>query len=157
MKPFSELTVEEVLNLAIGVAQTNASRYRVWADQFLPYNDKVSSLLEELALEEEVSTDRLKMIYKQKSGKDSVAVDPQRIERIFNDEDADQNHFFVVDEDQGKRILLDALKTEFESFVFFKQAGLKTDDTNLAGVYDKLADFEEDHAREIRASLEEKP
>lgn len=153
MKSFSELTVEEVLDLAIGVAQTNSTRYRVWADQFRPYNDKVCSLLEELSLEEEMSTNRLKKIYMQRCGKSSKTPDPKRLEKIFKDDDTDQDHFFVVDDTQGKRILLDALKSEFESFVFFKQAGLNTKDASLSGLFDKLADYEEEHVREIKENL----
>jgi len=156
MQSFTKLSPEEVLSMAINIEGSNASRYSVWADRFRPYNPDVSKLLDELAEEEQIYQKRLSDIFKEKYGEKKVKSNPVRISKIVEDSSHDLDHFFVTDESMGKRILLSALKSEFETFVFFKQALLNTKDEKLAKLFNLLADFEEEHIREIRDSFESK-
>ena len=155
MKNFTNLSPDEVLAMAIGVEGTNAARYAIWADRFRPYNEDVSELFDELAEEEKLYQKKLMDIFTERYGNKKVVVDPERISKVVKDSNLDLEHFFVLDEKMEKGLLLEAMKAEFETFVFFKQALLSTKDPRLLELYNKLADFEEQHVNELKSSIEE--
>jgi len=155
MKSFTKLAPDEVLAIAIGVEGTNAARYAIWADRIRPYNEDVSELFDELAEEEKLYQKKLTDMFTERYGKKKVLVDPDRISKVVKDSNLDLEHFFVLDEKMEKGILLEAMKAEFETFVFFKQALLSTKDPRLMELYNKLADFEKQHVDELNSSIEE--
>lgn len=154
MKSYVELTPDEVLSMAIGVEGTNATRYSIWADRLRNHNPEVAALFDELAEEEKLYQRRLTDIFVERYGDKKVDVDPDRIKKVIRDSNLDLDHFLVVDDKSSKKILLEALKAEFETFVFFKQALLSTKDTRLMKIYDMIANFEEQHVEELKSSLD---
>lgn len=155
MKRYKNLTPDEVLAQAIRIEEINSMKYSLWADRFRPYNKEVSELLDELSEEEKLYKLRLLDIYNKRCKEPIRRVDSSRISREFKEDDLEDDHFFVVDESMGKKLLLRALKTEFDSFVFYKKAKMSTEDPSLLKVYELLADFEEEHVEQLRQNLEE--
>lgn len=150
------VSIKNVLSKAISLEEENVAKCLLWAERFRPYNKDMALLLEELAEEEKLYYKKLVDVYRKRFGEEGLKMSPLDIDQVMDDCSLEDDHFYVIDEIMSRQALLDVIKAEFKSFVFYHQAKLKTTDPVLHEIYTLLADCEEQHVHELRCSLEPK-
>jgi len=150
----SNVTAEALLKKAIGLEEVNVVKCLLWAERFRPYREDISELLLELAEEERIYHKRLVEMYVARFGGQMMPKTEYEIDHMLDDKTIENDHYFVIDDVMSRRGLMDILKAEFESFVFFKQACDETKDPVLNDMYALLANCEGQHVHELRSSLE---
>ncbi len=154
MKRLSQLTPAETLAMAICIEGANAARHSIWADRFRPYSKEVSKVLDGFAEEDRLSQRKLKNLYHEKYHKKLSDEELQNFDEIVDKSNPDLEHFFVLDDEMSKKIMLSVLKAEYETLVFFQEALYNNKDENMKKVYEMLTDYEKQHVNELKESIE---
>ena len=154
MREFSELSAKEVFALAISIEEHNRDRYREWSKRFCAYDQGASTILDELAEEEESHRQYLIKHYLELFGENIIRIDPTEVEEDLELQKLPNEHFFVIDNSMAKSILETALHNEEVAMKFYINVLASTHDPKLRAVYKPLAEFEADHVRLLEEKLE---
>lgn len=133
---------------AIKKEKNNAERLALMAERFRPYNQKLSRVLDEIAEEESLASVKLGQWFEERFGFKPPVDD---LGMTCDSEWLDgEEHFFVTDEDASDRLIWRAFKEEMDSYLFFKEASSESCDSRTHDLYQKVADYELDHAQALQ-------
>lgn len=133
---FLTLSSSELLSLAIEVEASNAHRYREWADRFRPFNDSVSVLLDDMAIQSDKHGDDLRSSHGEQFDDPVRSADPREIAAHGENAVGAGEHFFVIDNGMAHSILTSAIHTLSKVRSFYKTIFMTTKSAALRKVYE---------------------
>lgn len=152
-KHFLTLNGQGLLDLAIGIEDSNVHRYREWADRFRPFNEGVSLLFEEIADEGEKNSDDLCTLHGEQYDARIKAADPHEIDTYTENAKDVEDHFFVIDNTMARSILTAALHTTSKVRYVYKRLLKRTIGAALDTAYESRSMTDDGHIRRLKKFL----
>jgi erythrin-vacuolar iron transport family protein len=152
LRKFEDLSVREVLALAIHVEQANAERFRTFAGVFGEYDEAVARRFEELAAEEEDHERLLVERFRTQFDGPVPRVDEADVRGVIEAVDVDDAEVLIFDSLEPRRVYELALQAELGAQEFYRRAAATTKDALLRPLFEDLAGMEDAH----RSWLEER-
>lgn len=155
MKGLPDIWARDVLIHAIAIEKKNARDFEDWSYRFLPYNVRVSLILQEMTKEEIEHQEILETLFTEMFHEKAPDIEPAEM-AIYQDSSthSDFEHFFVVGHAMARNILEIILLNETTARQFYERAAQQTSEPDLVYLYNKLASFEADHETRIQEHIE---
>ncbi|MBF0105853.1 MAG: hypothetical protein HQM16_11060 [Deltaproteobacteria bacterium] len=153
MKQYFKINNCEMMTAAIKILGINAALFWVWSDRLGPYNPALSTFLNDLAHDEMLSQQKLINAYN-KQNKTRFDLKPDGIDRALDNACSEVEHFFVLNEEMEKNIILSVSKTLFDTFKFFQWADKTPDGTSAKEIFRQIAAYEKQHLDELKENIE---
>jgi len=152
-RTLESLSPMEVLALAIHVEQSNARRFRAFAEVFQGYDPEVATRFEELAAEEDLHEQLLDAQFRKSFGGTLPPLDQVDISDVVEAVDLDDGEHLIFDTLKPRRVYELALKAELGAQDFYRRAIESAGDATLATLYRQLAEMETGHASFLEEKL----
>ena len=160
-RPFSSLSVQEALHVAIFIEERNAGLYHRFAEMFVEFRDleslEIAGVFWDMAVEENHRSTRLQQLYMERFGNSSCAmteddiVDMIEVPRL---EDGNVLSGDACDATSAReRALQVALAAEQSARKYYAGLAEYTSDSKLRRLYQELAEFETDHVEFLERKL----
>jgi rubrerythrin len=139
--------------LAVDVEESNGSRLRTLAELFADYAPDAAALFSEMADEEDLHAEQLKVAFERRFGELGQAVAESSVNVVVEAHDLDDGEHMVFDDIDLRRALEIVLKAEKHAEAFYRGALDAATDPELGELYRQLAEFEDGHVQWIEARL----
>lgn len=146
--------VRATLLRAIQIEARNAGVYDSLAQLFRGYDDSVTALFREMAVEERHHGAELEQRYRERFG--PVPSPTEEPKEVIEAPDLEDPEALIFDSMTLVQALETGLRAEEMAREFYRQEGTRTSDPGLQKVYRELAEFEEAHVRQLQGKLAEK-
>ncbi len=161
-RDFSTLTAQEALHIAIFVEERNGDLYRQFAEMFNSFGDRDSSeiadVFEDMADEEETHGTLLQERYFQRFGDEICLLTEEDIREVIELPRLESDMFAIarsgVTTSPRNHALKVALHAEQSAHRFYTHLLQYAAEPDLQGLYQELAQFEDDHVEWLRSRLE---
>ena len=144
---------ERAMALAIAIERHNAYHFAEWSHRFLPYDADTADFLQALAEEERDHERQLIDAFERCFGRPPQLDNLPATASYQSGLNQLMEHFFVVNPEMANSLLKIALRVEQYTRQYYLDLVLNTSDPELAEVYGRLAEYEEDHEREFRQRI----
>lgn len=150
-----EISTQEFLLRAIANEAKNTAQFHEWSSRFLPYNNKISQLLDGLAEEESAHQKILEEWYRNLFGELVPPIESCENYESIEDLPGLQEHFFVINSHMAFEILQLVLENKEKARLFYETALEQISQADLKLIYKKKVLFECDHVQRVSRCLEE--
>ncbi|HEX6879191.1 MAG TPA: ferritin family protein [Terriglobales bacterium] len=151
-RPFTSLTPQEALHVAIFIEERNAAIYHRFAEMFVEFRDldslEIAGVFWDMAVEENHHSTRLLELYNERFGNTACSVTEEDIVDIIEVPKLEDGDVFGEDARTAtarERALQVALAAELNARKFYAAISDQTTDPKLRRLYKELAEFEGDH------------
>ena len=152
---FLKVSTREILLLAIANEARVAGQFDEWSHRFLPYDDKISRLLNVMAQREEERQKTLEGWYQNLFGELVPPIESYNNDEFIKKFPQLQEHFFVISPLMAAEILELVLESKKSARQFYEAALAQVTQPDLKWFYEKPARFEDDHVHRVNRHLEE--
>jgi rubrerythrin len=153
MSSLSSPTTRDTLLRAIQIEARNATIYQAFADLFQGYDDSVTGIFREMAIEEQQHGAELEQRYRERFGeRKPPEQEPKEVIEAFELEDPEA---LIFDSLTVAQALETGLRAEEAAREFYGRELSRTSDPELQRVYRELSEFEETHVRRLKERLAE--
>ncbi len=152
-RPFSSLSAQEALHVAIFIEERNAALYHRFAEMFVEFRDveslQIAGVFWDMAVEENHHSTKLLELYTQRFGTSACAVTEEDIAEMIEIPRLEDGNVLGGDPRDAtsarERALQVALAAEQSARTFYAGLVEHTVDSKLRSFYKELAEFETDH------------
>ncbi len=155
-RPFSSLTPQEALHVAIFIEERNAHIYENFARMFAEFKDadaqEIAAAFQDMAAEERGHGTVLQERYSERFGNRACTLTDADIDEVIEVPQLDDGEMFIIGRISTRKALEVALHAEQQARRYYVQLSEQTQDQELHTLYTEFAQFERDH----EAFLEQK-
>lgn len=160
-RPFSSLSVQEALHVAIFIEERNATLYHRFAEMFVEFRDleslEIAGVFWDMAVEENHHSTKLQQLYMERFGNSSCAVTEEDIVDMIEVPRLEDGNVLSGDTRDAtsarERALQVALAAEQNARKFYSGLAEHTPDAKLRRMYQELSEFETDHVEFLERKL----
>ena len=149
-RSIQELSVQEVLALAMDVERRNASRFETFSLLFGDYNNEVSDLFAEMKKEEDDHWTMLDRMYRARFGTDQCTVSELDVEEVVEAVDIDDSEHLIFDSMNQRRVLEAGMRAEDSARRFYSGLVDNARDPELRLLFIVLSTMEEGHLQALK-------
>lgn len=152
-RPFSSLSAQEALHVAIFIEERNAELYHRFAEMFVEFRDleslEIAGVFWDMAVEENHHSTKLLELYTERFGTAACAITEEDISDMIEVPRLEDGDVLSGDPRNStsarERALQVALVAEQNARKFYGELAEHADDPKLRRFYKELAEFETDH------------
>lgn len=156
-KSFNDLSLQEVLALAIEIEKNNAERFRILAEMNLNYDKNLYSYFRELQKEELDHLTILKLRWQQKYGSLPIpCIDEMDVSEVIETVEVEHGEHQLFDDISKEKAYEIARKAELYAREFYLKAAKSATDRQSKELFTELAEFENSHVQRLEKSKPDK-
>jgi rubrerythrin len=152
-----DLSLQEVFALAIEIEKNNAERFKVLAEMYLNFDEKLYSYFNRLEKEELEHLAILNLRWQTKYGSQPVPqVEEMEIKEVVETVDVEHGEHQLFDDISIEDAFRIARKSEMHAREFYLQAAKSVSDRDSKDLFNELAEFENSHVQSLDNSKPDK-
>ena len=155
-RSIKDLSLQEILSLAMEIEKNNAQRFKVLAEMYLNFDEKLYSYFNGLEKEELDHLAILNLRWQTKYGPLPVPrVNKMEIKEVIETVDVEHGEHQLFDDISIEDAFRIARSAEIHAREFYLQAAKSVNDTDLKNLFNELAEFENSHVQSLDNSKPE--
>jgi rubrerythrin len=148
-----DLSLQEVFALAIEIEKNNAERFKVLAEMYLNFDEKLYLYFNGLAKEELEHLAILNLRWQTKYGSQPIPqVDEMEIKEVVETVDVEHGEHQLFDDISREDAFRIARNAEIHAREFYLQAAKSVNDRDSKDLFNELAEFENSHVQSLDIS-----
>ena len=154
---FHDLTLAEILALAVKIEGNNAERFQSLVDYYTDYDEVLVENFKKFKQEELEHKKLLKQKWREKFGDRPIPeIDEEHIKDVVEAIDVNHGEHLIFDDLTSEDIKNMVIRMEKSAYLFYLKAAGAADDLDIKNLLSELAGFEYEHIQKVPKILSEK-